>query len=281
MIIFSNDDYTEQIKHLWKEAFSDTDESIDFYFSHVHKNENMLIDVENGKVRAMLTMHPVKLFLENKIVSARYIYAVATRADLRGQGISGRLLEYAHGYMREQNVAVSLLVPATKKLFDFYEKRRYKKAFLISERFYDGKDISKPDELYTYEECTSKEYYEIRKNAFLPDHSFAFWDEEMLFKVMEYARFFGAKFYKISTSGCTFAIYVIKNDDEAFVHELALKGMQDEDAMRIIHEIIGAKTYAVRTGANTNDYIKDYAMVCNLKDEDIELDNAYFNLAME
>lgn len=281
MIIFSNDGYTDQIKHLWKEAFSDTDESVDFYFSQIHKNENMLIDVEDGKVRAMLTMHPIKLSLEDKVVSGRYIYAVATRADMRGQGISSRLLEYAHGYMREQNISVSLLVPATEELFDFYEKRRYKKAFLISEKIYDAKDIEKPNQLYTYDDCTPKEYYEIRKKAFLDVSSFAFWEEEMLSKIMGYARFFGAQFYKISTSDCTFAMYVTINGDEAFVHELALATMPIDDAMRIIHEIIGAKTYTARTSADKNDNIKDYAMVCNLKDEDIELNNAYFNLAME
>ncbi len=281
MIIFSNDTYINQIKHLWKEAFSDTDESIDFYFSNIHKNENMLIDVEDGKVRAMLTMHPIKLSLEDKVVSGRYIYAVATGADFRGRGISSRLLEYAHGYMREQNISVSLLVPATEELFDFYEKRRYKKAFLISEKIYDAKDIEKPNQLYTYDDCTPKEYYEIRKKAFLDVSSFAFWDEEMLSKIMEYARFFGAQFYKISTNDCTFAIYVTKDGEKAFVHELALKGMSDEEAIQIIHEIIGVKTYTVRTSADKKGYIKDYAMVCNLKDEDIELNNAYFNLAME
>ncbi|MBE7027068.1 MAG: GNAT family N-acetyltransferase [Ruminococcaceae bacterium] len=280
MILFASDNYIEQIKELWKKAFGDTGESTNFYFSNIHKNENMLIDVENGIVRGMLTMHPIELWQNGKCTPARYIYGVATHKDFRLQGISTRLLEYAHGYMREQNVKISLLVPATKELFDFYEKRHYVRAVYLSEKTFLKENINAPEFLYTCDVCDTKEYYEIRKKAFKNCEPFMAWGEDELVKVMAYARFCGGEFYKISTGKAQAAIYASRDAGAVYVRELACDNMSIEDVVSVLHDKFGADKYIVRTLQNDKAGT-EYAMICNLKDENIMINGAYFNLAME
>lgn len=280
MILFASDNYIEQIKELWKKAFGDTDESTNFYFSHIHKNENMLIDVENGIVRAMLTMHPVELWQNGKCTPARYIYGVATHNNFRSQGISTRLLEYAHGYMREQNIKISLLVPATKGLFDFYEKRRYVSAVYLSEKTFLKENIDAPEFLYTCDVCDAKDYYEIRKKAFKNSEPFIAWGEDELSKVMDYARFCGGKFYKISTGNAQASVYAVLDGDVVYVREIACDGMSIESVISVLCDKYGVDMYIVRV-LQDGECGSEYAMISNLKDENIMTNGAYFNLAME
>ena len=280
MILFASDNYIEQIKELWKKAFGDTDESTNFYFSHIHKNENMLIDVENGIVRAMLTMHPVELWQNGKCTPARYIYGVATHNNFRSQGISTRLLEYAHGYMREQNIKISLLVPATKGLFDFYEKRRYVSAVYLSEKTFLKENIDAPEFLYTCDVCDAKDYYEIRKKAFKNSEPFIAWGEDELSKVMDYARFCGGNFYKISTGKAQASVYAVLDGDVVYVREIACDGMSIESVISVLCDKYGVDKYIVRV-LQDGECGSEYAMICNLKDENIMTNGAYFNLAME
>lgn len=280
MILFALEDYIEQIKDLWKQAFGDTDESTDFYFSHIHKNENMLIDVENGIVRAMLTMHPVELWQNGKCTSARYIYAVATHNNFRSQGISTRLLEYAHGYMREQNIKISLLVPATKELFDFYEKRRYVSAVYLCEKTFLKENVDVPEFLYTCDVCDAKDYYEIRKKAFKNSEPFIAWGKDELSNVMAYARFCGGEFYKISTGKAQAAVYIVRDGGVVYVREIACDGMSIESVISVLCDKYGVDKYIVRV-LQDGECGSEYAMICNLKDENIMINGAYFNLAME
>ena len=280
MILFASDNYIEQIKKLWKQAFDDTDESTNFYFSHIHKNENMIIDVENGIVRGMLTMHSVELWQNGKCTPARYIYGVATHNDFRSQGISTRLLEYAHGYMREQNVKISLLVPASTELFNFYEKRRYVRAVYLSEKTFLKENINAPEFLYTCDVCDAKDYYAIRKKAFKNSEPFIAWGKDELSKVMEYARFCGGEFYKISTGKAQAAVYASREGDAVYVREIACDDMSVECVISVLCDMYGADKYVVRA-LQDGDVGSEYAMMCNLKDENIVINGAYFNLAME
>ena len=112
MIEFASERYRKQVKALWCEAFEESEASAQHYFTHCHEDKNMLLDIEDGAVCAMLTMLPLTLYFGAEARPGRYIYAVATRKDCRGQGRSTRLLHAAHDDMRRAGVAASLLVPA-------------------------------------------------------------------------------------------------------------------------------------------------------------------------
>ncbi len=280
MIVFASDGYIHQIKELWCQAFGDTKQGADFYFSNLHQNENMLIDVEGNNVTSMLTMHPITLVNHKKTLYARYIYAVATHKDFRMQGRSTRLIMYAHEYMRAQNIDASILVPENEGLFDFYEKRHYKRAFYLNKSVFCAEKISAPQYSYSFDVCSVKEYFDIRKEAFGKCSAFAMWDEDMLVKVMAYARFLGGEFYKIFTGDIKAAAYIVRDKDDIIVKELASPTSEHERILSAIKESFDAKKYIIYGAPRgKNDIAR--GMICNLNNEKDIVDDAYFNLFME
>lgn len=283
MIQFASEQEAAQLMALWMEAFGDSEESAAYYFMHLHQDETMLVDLEAGEVCAMLTMLPLSLVTTEGKLPARYIFAVATKDAYRGQGRSTRLLARAHRYMKEQKVAASLLVPASESLFGFYEKRGYRKAFRLGRSVYRAAELPDLNTEYTLRPCTAGDYEAIRKAAFLNHVPFAAWEVDMLERVMGYARFCGAEFFHIQTARGEAVAYCMKEQDEVVVKELALSGMQAEEAVAILHTRYGAARYDVRTapGAMDRGLSYEFAMLRDLSGKLPLLQNPYFNLAMD
>ena len=283
MIQFASGRETAQLRLLWMEAFGDSEESAAYYFTHIHKPETMLVDIEAGEVCAMLTMLPLSLVTKEGTLPARYIFAVATKNAYRGQGRSTRLLARAHSYMKEQKVAASLLAPASESLFGFYEKRGYRKAFRLRRSVYEAKQLPALPKEYEVLPCTAKEYGAIRRTAFLEHIPFAAWDTDMLGHIMAYARFCGAEFYRLRTVAGEAIAYVIKEKDSVVVKELALAGIDEAEVAALLHSWYGAVRYEVRTAAKPDGLGQSYefAMLRDLSGTLPALQNPYFNLAMD
>lgn len=283
MIEFASERYREQIKALWCEAFEESAASAEHYFACCHADSNMLLDTEGDGVCAMLTMLPLTLQYGGETHPGRYIYAVATRKDCRGQGRSTRLLQEAHGYMCREGIAASLLVPASESLFDFYAQRGYTKAFSLSETVRDA-DTLPPASAGTVRRMeTAKAYMNLRLAAFGDSRPFAAWDADMLERIMAYGRCYGAEFYHVSTSRGEAAAFCVREGDTVLVKELAVFGMKTEQAVALLHGQLGAKRYCVRTAAGRAEEKRryDFAMLCTLQDNLPKPCNAYFNLAMD
>ena len=279
MLIFASDKYINQIKLLWKQAFGDSDASTDYYFSNIHENGNMLLDVDGGEVASMLTMLPIHLKCGTKSVRARYIYAVATHEKYRNQGRSTRLMGCAHDYMKKNGISVSVLVPATESLFGFYERCGYTRAFRLGCRSFCSCEIQDGTSDYSIELCSESEYFKMRADAF-GDGIFAEWDAVILKKIMNYARFCGGEFYKIQTQSGSAALYVVRNGTTVTVKEFAACNMSAQTAAEILHKRLGADKYVIRTRAD-GGVGADFAMARIIGTECAVFENAYFNLAMD
>lgn len=119
---------------LWRAAFGDTQETVDLFFAH-HSLRNTTVCEKGGAVCAMLHRLPCRLVLPSgEALSAAYLYAIATDARCRGQGMASALLKAAHETLRQAGVACTLLVPADGPLFDFYAARGYQIAAYRSVR---------------------------------------------------------------------------------------------------------------------------------------------------
>lgn len=282
MIQFAADNDIEQIKRLWVQAFDDSVESAAYFLTHCSRPDNILIDKEDGNVCAMLTMLPLMLCFGGETVPARYIYAVATDTAYRGQGRSTRLLAHAHTYMKQNGVAASLLVPASESLFTFYAQRGYKRAFSLSETTYESASLPTDDLNVSVELCTPEQYARIRKKAFAQNRPFAAWKDDMLSRVMAYARLFGGEFYHICTKEGEAAALCIKEGDVAVVKELACVGIGEAEAVTALHTRLGAARYRIRSEAGNKKSRFDFAMLYDLGTDRLpEFNNAYFNLAMD
>ena len=86
MIRFAENADHPRLKALWMEAFGDPRDAVETYFALRHKNENMLVNVQGGKVTGMLSMLPAALCTGGHALAARYIYAVATDIRCRRPG---------------------------------------------------------------------------------------------------------------------------------------------------------------------------------------------------
>lgn len=121
----------DALKGLWKRAFGDSDEYIDLFFTHRFAPDETLVALEGDSPVSMLFLLPLTLCAGEAAYDARYIYAVATHPDHRSRGYSGALLAEAHRTLAAQGVDLSLLVPASDKLFAYYGARGYQTKFFV------------------------------------------------------------------------------------------------------------------------------------------------------
>lgn len=127
-IRLSSPKYKEKMYSLWQSCFGDDGETIDMFFKNSFSYENAVICTDKAEVVSQLFLLPEKLSLGEKEYFAYYIYAAATAESYRKQGIMGSLLEFTSALAADRKADYLFLVPATEKLFDYYEKFGFYKA---------------------------------------------------------------------------------------------------------------------------------------------------------
>lgn len=127
-IRLSSPKYKEKMYSLWQSCFGDDRETIDMFFKNSFSYENAVICTDKAEVVSQLFLLPEKLSLGEKEYFAYYIYAAATAESYRKQGIMGSLLEFTSTLAADRKADYLFLVPATEKLFDYYEKFGFYKA---------------------------------------------------------------------------------------------------------------------------------------------------------
>lgn len=245
MITHPLDQDLPALKTLWQEAFHDSQRDTEKYFSLRHRHENMLVLKNGNRIDGMLSMLPLNLQSGEKVYQARYVFAVATRQEARGQGISTHILQEAHQWMDNQGVWASVLVPANDALFSFYEKRGYHNAFLIKESTFLRKQI--PDQTGgSFFDCPVEEYLKIRNTAFQESKLFAKWDQEALEFIKQSLQGAGGLLRLEAPSGQTAVVACEYQGDEVRVIDVALDHMPWQTALGIIAKAFPAKHYVLR-----------------------------------
>ncbi len=159
------------LKALWKEAFLDTDDFIDLFFSLAFTKENSLAAYDNGELAASL------YWFDGKVgdKKAAYIYGVATKKAQRGKGYSTSLLKRCHKLLNEEGYSIVMLVPAGDKLFNFYGRLGYTECCFI-----DFSEIFASDKKADFKEITAEEYL-ARRESYLPPNSLIFDNKRLRF----------------------------------------------------------------------------------------------------
>lgn len=116
---------------LWENTFGDDKDTIDLYFDSIIKLENTVVCVENDTLVSMLYLLPASIKYENEELKLYCIYAAATNESFRKQGIMSKLIDYACEIAKQRNIDYVFLRPANEKLFSYYEKCNFKKAFYL------------------------------------------------------------------------------------------------------------------------------------------------------
>ena len=109
------------LRRLWREAFGDTETFLDDFFALAYSSDRARCAVENGEAVGALYWFDAEV--EGQRLA--YLYAIATAADRRGQGICRRLMEDTHTHLSALGYAGAILVPSEPSLFDFYARFGY------------------------------------------------------------------------------------------------------------------------------------------------------------
>lgn len=143
--IIETNSYDKSIFLLWKEAFGDTEDDIQFFIDNC-KYKSVLTLSDNNELCSML-------FLVDAVVNDtkyKYVYAACTSKQSRGLGYMSALLKYVVNAYK--NV---LLIPADAELVEYYKKRNFNKIIEIDniefnecseikEYLFDGCSLEKP-----------------------------------------------------------------------------------------------------------------------------------------
>ncbi len=127
---------------IWREAFGDSDASIEAFFAHFPGCISYAAE-EDGKIVSMV--HALPQLLSPDTLAA-YIYAVATDSAYRGRGLCAGLMAFAEEDLRRRGVQCTVLRPGEPSLFGFYEKMGYAADFTRNRSaFPGGTPISRED----------------------------------------------------------------------------------------------------------------------------------------
>ena len=110
-----------QLRHLWQEAFGDTDAFLDSFFTTGYCPDRCQCISFDGRIAAAL--YWFDCYWEEKKLA--YIYAVATDKAFRGRGLCRMLMEDTHQHLRALGYQGAVLVPGDADLFHLYEKLGY------------------------------------------------------------------------------------------------------------------------------------------------------------
>jgi len=263
MIRQPRDSDLPELISLWQEAFGDAEEEAAFYFRLRHRHGNMLVMEKEGRIAGMLSMLPVTLTAKSFCIPGRYVFAVATKKENRGQGISTALLDAAHEAMRREGTAVSLLVPADDGLYAFYRKRGYQTAFYLHEIILSAEEISPSPATGEVSLCGADEYFRIRSAAFTSSKLFAQWDRDALEFVRRSAEASGGALLRLRAGNAEAAAVCEVREGIVRVSELALDGFIWRDAMALIHRHFKAERYILRLpeGMLGRDSLRPFGMI--------------------
>lgn len=261
MIRFFKDADLEHVIYLWTSVFEDSDAFVRFYMQHPSHADCMLVDEEAGVITAMLSMLPIQLIVDDQTVPGRYIYAVATDPEFRGRGKARELIDYCHNRMRENNELVSVLVPSTETLFDYYAKLDFHTVFSVRHKTIEGSDLQTSTVPYRIDSLGPADFLRIRNAFFRARKPFVAWDEVALSYLTSSMNAYEIGAFHIT--GSNFEAYALCSGREqsVFIGELAHNGISLESCLSIIHSHICADRYTLRLGSASSRDPEDFGNV--------------------
>lgn len=117
-----------EIKALWKEAFSEDEPFLSWYFDNFWSYKDAIYLTVDNILGGALSMRPYEIILNKKIVNASYICGVSVQKKMRYRGYATALMKEAIYQQIRRREAVSLLIPFN---FDFYRKMGYETCYDI------------------------------------------------------------------------------------------------------------------------------------------------------
>lgn len=122
-VVFADEKSIDDLKRLWKQAFSDDDEYIAEYFGYLMMNNNIKQQWLNESVLVIKKDNSIAAmgsFFDGQIedTNVKYLYGLATAENYRLQGMSRKIIEFARMYYD----CPIVLKPGSEDLQSMYKK---------------------------------------------------------------------------------------------------------------------------------------------------------------
>lgn len=277
-------------RRLWKLAFGDSDDHIDFFYQNCASSQDMMVLLDDGVLCSMLALLPVTVALpDGKRAKGSYVYALATDPDARKKGYGRQLLHYADFYLKEHGMDCVTVVPAEAGLHRFFDTVNYMECFSTRKLELLASAIGPSGPGGSLTPVGAEEYGALRETL-LAGTFHASYDGRLVAFQEGISRMSGAGLYRIElegTAGCA-ALEFTDGKSLAF-KELLLPPEHLAGAVSLVKEHLPAERYYVRTPAFWDglpgSYIQPFAMIKwfdpNLQRAWLEEKNAYFGLGFD
>ncbi len=237
----------ERQKELWRLCFGDADGYVEEYYKNRYRAEETLVLKEGGVVQSMLAGLPMALrSADGRFFPGRYVYALATHPESRGEGFGGFLLKYADYRFQEENMACALVVPAEPSLHSYFARAGFREAFVHSEWDEENANLNRAEG--AIREASPVEYNRVR-NQLLHGHCYVACDEEAVALQKSFSRISGGDIYLLELPegvGCASAERV---GERILVKELLVPDAAARSAAALIAAELPAKSYRFRVPA--------------------------------
>jgi len=134
MIRWIRENDCSSILEIWRACFEDDEEYFRFFWENGFSLCRGLVWEEGGRAVSMLFLLPSALGYKKSLLSAEYVYAVATLPAYRGRGYAGKLTCCAADLAAGEGKSALCLRPADEGLYGYYAKLGFVKAFARYEK---------------------------------------------------------------------------------------------------------------------------------------------------
>lgn len=136
------------VRQIWQECFRDTPQWMDMFFSKVYDDDDALVLEYNNKPVSSLLLQKYMMAYHGEEIPMGYISGAATRRQERGRGHMSGLLKIALRQARHRGDMLVSLIPASRRLFFFYDRLGFSTVFYIKEDRYTSLHHFSPKEKY-------------------------------------------------------------------------------------------------------------------------------------
>lgn len=123
-------------RRLFRESFTVDSKWAEWFMSEVYTDDEALVLDVDGKAVSTMLLSPYPFAFHGSELPATYISCVATARSERGKGLMHRLFPAALNEAVERGGAIATLIPASRRLYFFYDHFGFSTVFYANEMRY-------------------------------------------------------------------------------------------------------------------------------------------------
>lgn len=134
----------ETVKQMWRESFAVDVRWLDMYFDKVYRHEDVLTLTagdDDDVIASSLLLQRYTLYFHSSPVPMGYISGATTRRQYRDRGYMKQLMRDALEESYSRGDALVALIPASRRLFYYYDRLGFSTVFYIDEERYTDKHV--------------------------------------------------------------------------------------------------------------------------------------------